>query len=354
MDHSDRKGIYMILCTLFDSNYLDKGMALYESLENVSQEFKLYIFAFDNLAKEILDSLHYKNAIVIGYDSIENNDLKEIKKERSKAEFCWTCSSVIIEYVLDVYKEKSCTYIDADMYFYGNPDVLYREIMDAGCSVGISPHRFKKGATYRENIRRSGKYCVQFNTFINNKDGRQVLNEWKKQCLDWCYRRIENGKYGDQKYLDNWLQKYNCVHELEHLGSGVAPWNIENYKKIMKKKKNVFLLDENGKRSQLIFFHFEALKYLETNYIYLNLWEYMDLYIFFNPFNKKRRQIVRYIYLPYLKHIDSIREFLKKEYHLSFDHMTVNREKSKYYLPEIRNTIEWLRKRWNVIRWKII
>jgi len=240
------------------------------------------------------------------------------------------------------------------MYFYANPDILYKEIIDAGCSVGISPHRFKKGATYRENIRRSGKYCVQFNTFINNESGRLVLAEWKKQCLEWCYRRIENGKYGDQKYLDNWLQKYNCVHELEHLGSGVAPWNIGNYKKIREKNKNIFLIDKNGKQSQLIFFHFEALKYLRINYVYLNIWEYMTINTFFNPFNMKRRQIIKFIYLPYLKHINSIRKFLRKKYNFSFCHLTLNKEESKYYLPESRNTIEWLRKRWNVIKWKTI
>lgn len=345
----------MILCTLFDSNYLDKGMALYESLEKAAGEFKLYIFAFDNIAKEILDSMHYKNAVVIGYESFENDKLSEIKKERSKAEFCWTCSSVIIEYVLDVYKEKSCTYIDADMYFYGNPDVLYKEIVDSGCSVGISPHRFKKGPAYRENIRRSGRYCVQFNTFINNEEGRQVLTEWKNQCLDWCYRRIENGKYGDQKYLDNWLQKYNCVHELEHLGSGVAPWNTGNYVKIMKRKEKIFLLDENSKWSQLIFYHFEALKYLETNYIYLNLWEYINTNKFFNPFSRKRMQIIKYIYIPYLKHIDFIRKFLKEKYDLNFKNMTLAKDKAQYYLPDFCLNFDitnWLVKRWNVIRWR--
>lgn len=354
MDNFILEVIRMIFCTLFDSNYLDKGMALYESLEAVSDEFKLYIFAFDKTAKDILDSINYKNAIIIGYDSIEDDELRKIKAERSKAEFCWTCSSVIIEYVLNVYHEESCTYIDADMYFYEDPKVLYKEILDAGCAVGISPHRFKKGAVYRENIRRSGKYCVQFNTFLNNADGRQVLGDWKRQCLDWCYRRIENGRYGDQKYLDNWPQKYNCVHELEHLGSGVAPWNIGNYKKVVRDKEKLYLLDEEDKCHQLIFFHFEALKYLATNYIYLNIWEYINTNAFFNPFNRKRMQIIRYIYWPYLKHINSIRKFLKKKCDFNFYHMTIDKEKSKSYLPDSNNTIEWLRKRWNVIRWKIV
>ena len=37
----------MDLCTLFDSNYLDRGIALCDSLNEVSDNFNLYIFAFD-------------------------------------------------------------------------------------------------------------------------------------------------------------------------------------------------------------------------------------------------------------------------------------------------------------------
>ena len=37
-------------CTLFDSYYLYKGIALYRSLEQVSDDFTLYIFCFDDKA----------------------------------------------------------------------------------------------------------------------------------------------------------------------------------------------------------------------------------------------------------------------------------------------------------------
>ena len=39
-------------CTLFDSYYLDKGIALYKSLERVSNDFTLYIFCFDDRSFE--------------------------------------------------------------------------------------------------------------------------------------------------------------------------------------------------------------------------------------------------------------------------------------------------------------
>ena len=37
----------LIFCTLFDSNYLDKGLALYHSMRKYIGNFTLYIFTFD-------------------------------------------------------------------------------------------------------------------------------------------------------------------------------------------------------------------------------------------------------------------------------------------------------------------
>ena len=44
----------MVFCTLFDSYYLDKGLTLYHSLKKVSDQFKLYIFCFDDSSYEVL------------------------------------------------------------------------------------------------------------------------------------------------------------------------------------------------------------------------------------------------------------------------------------------------------------
>ena len=44
----------MNFCTLFDSYYLDKGLALYASLDKVCENFTLYIFCFDDRSYEIL------------------------------------------------------------------------------------------------------------------------------------------------------------------------------------------------------------------------------------------------------------------------------------------------------------
>jgi hypothetical protein len=42
-------------CTLFDKNYLSRGIALYNSLAENCGEFHLYIFAFDETSGRILN-----------------------------------------------------------------------------------------------------------------------------------------------------------------------------------------------------------------------------------------------------------------------------------------------------------
>ena len=80
-------------CTLFDSFYLTRGVAMYNSLEECGTDFHLYIFAFDDVSFEILNQLNLKHATIISLKEFEDEKLLDVKPSRSKAEYCWTCTS---------------------------------------------------------------------------------------------------------------------------------------------------------------------------------------------------------------------------------------------------------------------
>ena len=301
----------MVFCTLFDSNYLDKGLALYKSMIENIVDFKLYIFAFDDICFKVLREMNLKNAVILSVEDIMTDRLRQIKQERTRAEFCWTCTSVIIEYVLLKYNEILCTYIDADIYFFGSPVNAIQEIIDDDCSVGLVEHRFERDYEYGRQVFRVGKYCIQFNTFLNNEEGLQILRDWKEDCLNWCYYRYEDGKIGDQKYPDKWKMKYSGVHESHDLGVGVAPWNLHKYNYAGKNNGNIYL-KYRGRRFQLVFYHFEGIKYLSNNRIYLNLWK---------PAKPEIGRNVKLIYGRYFKDISLIRKYLRKSYRITFEHM---------------------------------
>jgi len=44
------------------------------------------------------------------------------------------------------------------------------------------------------------------------------LNYFRKQCIEWCYNRSENGRYGDQLYMNDWPDKYEKVGIISNIG----------------------------------------------------------------------------------------------------------------------------------------
>ncbi len=213
-------------CTLFDSNYLARGLVTYESLMSVTEgEAHLYVFAFDDKCFEVLTAMQLPNLTIISLSEFEDEQLLSIKPTRSRGEYCWTCTSSTILYCIEKFNLPHCTYIDADMYFYQNPQILIAE-KPSNCSVIITEHRYTPAY---DKSKLSGKYCVQFMYFDNTGGGLKVLKWWRDRCLEWCYNRFEDGKFGDQKYLDDWTTRFEEVHVLQHLGGGLAPWNVQQF-----------------------------------------------------------------------------------------------------------------------------
>ena len=298
----------MVFCTLFDSFYLDKGLALYNSLDRASDDFKLYIYAFDDKAHEILTDMKLTNATILHVKNLEEAYpiLTKLKKERSKAEYSWTCTPASIEYILDNYHEDNCTYIDADLYFFSDPQVLLKEIKDNNASVVITPHRFTNSLKDRHLENRSGKYCVEFNYFDNTSESRKVLSWWKEKCFEWCFHVYEKDRMGDQKYLEKFHEIYDGVHELQNIGGGVAPWNLAQYEYTGNNKGNAPILREKstGKEFPVVFYHFQSMRYISENYIIIRS----------ETHSKKTKDI---LYRPYLIEIERIRKKLK-DYGVAF------------------------------------
>jgi len=72
-----------IFCTLFDSTYLTRGLALYESLRKHCHSFHLYVFPFDDLACYILLKLNLPSLTVIPLSSLEDASLLAVKPTRT-------------------------------------------------------------------------------------------------------------------------------------------------------------------------------------------------------------------------------------------------------------------------------
>jgi hypothetical protein len=262
-----------------------KGLCMYESLKSVCSNFHLYIFAFDDRSYHTLKELELEHITVISLLEFEDEKLLKAKGTRNRGEYCWTCTSSTILYCIQRFELSHCTYIDADLFFYNDPKILIDEM--GNNDVLITEHRYTP--KYDQSVI-AGKYCVQFMTFKNTPNGLKILKWWINACLDWCYARYEDGKFGDQKYLDGWTTRFTGIHVLKHLGGGVAPWNMQQYS-FRTENSNIKGTELSSKNEfSLIFFHFHHVYLYRLGFLNIN---YLGLY-------KIPSSVKRLIYLPYL------------------------------------------------------
>jgi hypothetical protein len=242
----------------------------------------------DDKCYEVLSDMNQSNHIPIRLADFEKGDdkLLEAKSNRPVGEYCWTCSSSFIRYILREFKHDTCTYIDADMYFYQDPQSLVDEMLLAGKSVMVMPHRFSKGN--EKQAEKVGTYCVEFNTFCNNQEGLEVLEYWRERCLDCCSNIGDGIHWGDQKYLEELVRNYKCVHVCHNLKAGVAPWNIDQYK---------------IKDMPFIFYHFQSLRYISRLLIDINISTYPSIDL----------KLIDALYYPYLNKIEQKKKYLEQK-----------------------------------------
>ena len=159
-------------CTLFDSLYLVRGLSLYRSLIDSKEDFTLYVYCFDDDTYRILDKLQPEKVVLVSLGEFETSELLQVKKFRTKQEYCWTCSSFVIYHCLKEFDLPEVTYLDADIYFFNRPSSLLEEFHRTKKSILLTEHRFYPGLSESEKY---GKYCVQFLTFKSDEVGVSAL-----------------------------------------------------------------------------------------------------------------------------------------------------------------------------------
>jgi hypothetical protein len=239
-------------CTLFDSNYLFKAVAMYGSLERHCPSFHLTAFCFDEQADRLLGRLGLPHLSTVSLNDLESFDreLAATKADRTPLEYCCTATPALPLFMFGTRPDLGeITYLDADLFFFANPEPLFEELGDD--SVLVISHRFPRHLRHHEI---NGIFNVQFLTFRRDANGLACLNWWHDRCIEWCYFRLEATRFADQKYLDEWPSRFGGVHILRHKGGGLAPWNMSGY--AIRQVGGAIFVDEDP----LIFFHFHKVR----------------------------------------------------------------------------------------------
>jgi hypothetical protein len=266
--------------TLFNNKFLPQGLSLYASMVNNIEYFNLWVICLDSDTYEILDKLKLNSLTPLRLADFETEELLAVKEIRTFAEYCWTLTPFSFKFVYQ--KDNSIrrlTYLDADFFFFDNPKKIFSDFELSKKAVLITKHNY---SPFYDHSKTSGKFCVQFLT-IDFKDGELIRKDWEEKCIEWCYNRFEEGKFGDQKYLDLWPINFDeLVYIVKDKELFLAPWNCIQYS-----------IDE------IIAFHFHGLRIISKSHF--NIGNYLV-----------PKSTFKYIYLPYIDSLKKSIEILEK------------------------------------------
>ena len=229
----------MNFCCLSDINYLSRFLILYESAIKFNSHTKFFVLALDSRIFKLLKEKKLENVKIVKLSVVERKYkyLKIAKKNRSLIEYYFTLSSFFIKYIRSTFNIIHCYYIDSDIIFVR--DFKKENHRYLNHSIVIIKQNWKE---------KFGKFNVGLIFFnFKFKETSKILNRWSKECFDWCYDKCEEGKYADQKYLDQWPNQTRHLLIIEPENSVMAPWDL--------KKDNIPLLARERKTFYAYHYH---------------------------------------------------------------------------------------------------
>jgi len=262
------------LCTLSDYQYLNKGLVLYNSLSSTSKDFNLFYLCLDQKSFDKLQHLNLPNLFPILAQEIQMS----FKNETAYNYYCWSLASRFTEYLLSNKPIQDILYIDSDIAFYHDVNIVFDEIKNS--NIGILPH------LHNDVSDPNGKYNVGIVYFKNNEEGKKCLNFWKDCVMNPSNpHRRTHGTCGDQKYLELFENLFKGVHIIgEKVGHG-APWNFYLYDWSEFGIASKFITFRNQKLP-LVFCHFPKFKPDYQNRTYNPTDNQADNQKYIYPFSK--------------------------------------------------------------------
>jgi hypothetical protein len=241
-----------LYCTLFDRNYITRGLALHDSLLRHRKEFRLLVLCLDETTHGILTDLALPNMELVSLPSLEASDpeLMRTRPQRTAVEYYFTCKPVLMKFMAEKYKDaRRITYLDSDLFYFSDPGLLEQEY--AGGTVALTPHRFPPRLSERKQF---GRFNAGWVSASCGEEGKRFIDWWRARCIEWCRMEVQEDRFADQKYLDQVPVLFSQVTILDHVGANLAPWNLDGLD--IRRSEGGVAVD--GK--PLVFFHFHGVR----------------------------------------------------------------------------------------------
>jgi putative methyltransferase (TIGR04325 family) len=284
-------------CTYLDHNYVPRVLLLADSLRRHGGDFRLHVLCLSELCGRILGDLALPEVTLIALADVERRypALLDVKPARSTVEYYFTLTPFLPAYCLAGEPGlDEITYLDSDLYFFADPQAIF-DIIGAR-SIGIVPQHLSPYWSFAATF---GRFNVGWITYRRTAQGTACLEAYCRDCLEWCYERLEGDRYSDQKYLDRWPAAYADLAVIEHKGVNVASYNADAYA-IAERDGRLWCDDQ-----PLLFYHFHGV-YQDTDGNYA--------VVFPIEHGKREGAVVRRIYRPYVARLIEQRQLLLRRF----------------------------------------
>lgn len=243
---------------VYSKDYAYKGVVLYNSLLTWDNDFELFLVCLHDEVKNLYEIMNMNKATIISIDDVERYDpgLKRAKSTRNEKEYAWTVKASIMLYVLDHFEDTDhIVWLDGDSQFLSDPEPIFSEW--GSSSILLTEERWSDYDQYLVNV--FGKYNLGFIGFKEDAYGMECLTWYRDRIIEWCFDRHENGKWADQPYANDWVDRFNGVHVLQNIGVNLNPYICRSCK-ITEGNDGLYA---NG--DKIIFYHFYGFKYFDGN-----------------------------------------------------------------------------------------
>jgi len=301
--------------TYFNSNFLIQGTVAISSFLKEHPNSHGYIFCDDEFTAGALNDRFKGESLTVQ----RFNDIPKIEQESKLMELSRNPIELLISLKPFLFLETLSRlsegdlliYIDADLFFYGSTKSILAELGD--CDILLSQHMFPQSLL--ENVK-YGQVNAGFILLRKSKASTELLLDWAEKCRDWCKLLLEDGKYADQLYLDNYLTNVS-VHSIANPGLNNGMYYFQE-KRRLQLESDMVSIDS----FDLICFHFHGIR-ITRKYILTG----------FNRYNlpSKPFRVWKLIYSKYLNEIRKETMYFVR----SIGHELMN-ERVFYVLPQQR------------------
>jgi len=244
------------ILTMCDLGFLPQVLVLHRSLARHGTHLR--VLALDRESRDELEHRAGSGLSVVDVSELEANDpeVAGLRSHRSRREYCWTLTPAFCASALEALQPGArLVWLDADIAFYTHPRALFEELGDD--SVLLVPHRYDlpypSSALPHQLAEWYGHYNGGTLVLRNDAVGRAAAARWRERTIEWCHSRVEPGRYGNQRYLEE-LTGLAGVRVAASQQIGLAPWNA-SHREISGTPDS-----PTADRRPIVFFHFQSLR----------------------------------------------------------------------------------------------